>query len=240
MKSAFLIGFLAILSLNSNGQVDLINKVKDNGGGDGSNYRFTTQIDLEATPVRDQGRSGTCWSYATTGFVEAEMMRMGKDPIDISEMFTVRQVYRDKAEKYIRLHGHLNFAQGGALPDVLLVIKKYGAVPQSVYQGLNYGTDINNHGELESVLKGMLDAVMANKNGKLTPVWRQSVESVLDVYLGPYPTEFEFDGKKYTPRTFADKVMGIDPDNYIQITSWTHFDFYDRVQIQVPDNWAWS
>ena len=240
MKSAFLIGFLAILSLNSNGQVDLINKVKDNGGGDGSNYRFTTQIDLEATPVRDQGRSGTCWSYATTGFVEAEMMRMGKDPIDISEMFTVRQVYRDKAEKYIRLHGHLNFAQGGALPDVLYVIKKYGAVPQSVYQGLNYGTDINNHGELESVLKGMLDAVMANKNGKLTPVWRQSVESVLDVYLGPYPTEFEFDGKKYTPRTFADKVMGIDPDNYIQITSWTHFDFYDRVQIQVPDNWAWS
>jgi hypothetical protein len=121
-------------------QVDLINKVKDNGADAPLGYEWETIVDIEATPVKNQGASGTCWSYATTSFVESEMIRMGKEPIDISEMYTVRKVYQDKGEKYVRLHGYLNFAQGGALPDVLYVIKHYGAVPQEVYSGLNYGT----------------------------------------------------------------------------------------------------
>ena len=134
-------------------QVDLINKVSGNGSRDGKSFEFTTIYDLEATPVKDQGRYGTCWSYSATGFLESELVRMGKPAIDLSEMYTVRKVYQDKAEKYVRLHGALNFAQGGACPDLFYVIDRYGAVPESAYAGLNYGTEGNDHDELEAALK---------------------------------------------------------------------------------------
>lgn len=233
---------LALAVLWSTGmfaQDDLINKVKDNGAEE-AGFEFTTIVDLEATPVKNQGRSGTCWSYATTGFVESEMLRMGKDPVDISEMFTVRNVYYDKALKYVRLHGYLNFAQGGALPDVMYVIARYGAMPQVEYEGLDYGTEINNHGELEAVLKSMLDEVIKNKNGSLTPVWQEAIDATLDAYLGEVPEEFEWEGKTYTPRSFADEVLGINPDDYVQLTSFTHHPMNSEVMIQVPDNWAWG
>ena len=230
----------ALLSSQAFAQVDLINKVKDNGADAPLGYEWETIVDIEATPVKNQGASGTCWSYATTSFVESEMMRMGKVPIDLSEMYTVRKVYQDKGEKYIRLHGYLNFAQGGALPDVLYVIKKYGAVPQEVYNGLNYGTEINRHGEMEGTLKGILDAVKANKNGKLSTSWRNAFDATLDAYLGDEPAQFGYNGKTYTPRSFADEVIGIDPDEYVQLTSWTHHPFYEACQIQVPDNWTWG
>ena len=230
----------ALLSSQAFAQVDLINKVKDNGADAPLGYEWETIVDIEATPVKNQGASGTCWSYATTSFVESEMMRMGKTPVDLSEMYTVRKVYQDKGEKYIRLHGYLNFAQGGALPDVLYVIKKYGAVPQEVYNGLNYGTEINRHGEMEGALKGILDAVKDNKNGKLSTSWRTAFDATLDAYLGEEPAQFGYNGKTYTPRSFADEVIGIDPDDYVQLTSWTHHPFYDACQIQVPDNWTWG
>ena len=228
------------VGIQSFAQVDLINKVKDNGADAPLGYEWETVVDIEATPVKNQGASGTCWSYATTSFVESEMIRMGKEPIDISEMFTVRKVYEDKAEKYVRLHGHLNFAQGGALPDVMYVIKHYGAVPQEAYSGLNYGTEINRHGEMEASLKGIVDAVIDNKNGKLSPSWKKGFNGVLDAYLGDDPAQFGYNGKTYTPRSFADDVIGINPDDYVQLTSWTHFPFYEACQIQVPDNWTWG
>jgi bleomycin hydrolase len=230
----------ALLSSQAFAQVDLINKIKDNGADAPLGYEWETIVDIEATPVKNQGASGTCWSYATTSFVESEMMRMGKMPVDLSEMYTVRKVYQDKGEKYIRLHGYLNFAQGGALPDVLYVIKKYGAVPQEVYNGLNYGTEKNRHGEMEGALKGILDAVKDNKNGKLSTSWRNAFDATLDAYLGEEPAQFGYNGKTYTPRSFADEVIGIDPDEYVQLTSWTHHPFYEACQIQVPDNWTWG
>ena len=229
-----------LLSLQAFAQVDLINKIKDNGADAPLGYEWETIVDIEATPVKYQGASGTCWSYATTSFIESEMMRMGKTPIDLSEMYTVRKVYQDKGEKYIRLHGYLNFAQGGALPDVLYVIKKYGAVPQEVYNGLNYGTEINRHGEMEGALKGILDAVKGNKNGKLSTSWRNAFDASLDAYLGEEPAQFGYNGKTYTPRSFADEVIGVNPDDYVQLTSWTHHPFYEACQIQVPDNWTWG
>lgn len=230
----------ALLSSQAIAQVDLINKVKDNGADAPLGYEWETIVDIEATPVKNQGASGTCWSYATTSFVESEMMRMGKEPVDLSEMYTVRKVYQDKGEKYIRLHGYLNFAQGGALPDVLYVIKNYGAVPQEVYNGLNYGTEKNRHGEMEGALKGILDAVKGNKNGKLSTSWRKAFDATLDAYLGEEPAQFGYNGETYTPRSFADEVIGIDPDDYVQLTSWTHHPFYEACQIQVPDNWTWG
>ncbi len=229
-----------IIGFQSFGQVDLINKIKDNGADSPLTYQWETVVDIEATPVKNQGSSGTCWSYATTSFVESEMIRMGKDPIDLSEMFTVRKVYEDKGVKYVRLHGYLNFAQGGALPDVMYVIKHYGAVPQEVYSGLNYGSEINRHGEMEGSLKGILDAVIENKNGKLSTSWKQGFDGVLDAYLGDDPAQFGYNGETYTPRTFADEIVGVDPDDYVQLTSWTHFPFYESCQVQVPDNWTWG
>ena len=239
MKTKTLILSL-IIGFQSFGQVDLINKIKENGADSPLTYEWETVVDIEATPVKNQGSSGTCWSYATTSFVESEMIRMGKEPIDLSEMFTVRKVYEDKGVKYVRLHGYLNFAQGGALPDVMHVIKHYGAVPQEVYSGLNYGSEINRHGEMEGSLKGILDAVIDNKNGKLSTSWKQGFDGVLDAYLGDDPAQFGYNGKTYTPRTFADEVVGVNPDDYVQLTSWTHYPFYESCQVQVPDNWTWG
>ncbi len=221
-------------------QDELINKVKDNGSDAQSGYKFETVIDLEATDVKNQGRSGTCWSYATTSFVESEMIRNGKEPVDLAEMFTVRMVYLDKAEKYVRLHGNLNFGQGGALPDVMYVLKKYGAVPQEVYEGLEYGGKINNHGELEGMLKAQLDMVIKNPNKTLSKSWKKAFNATLDAYLGAYPEKFTWKGKEYTPRTFADQVVGINPDDYVQVTSFTHQPMYEEVVIEVPDNWTWD
>jgi len=143
-------------------QDELINKVKDNGGEEG--YVFETVVNLDATEIKDQGSSGTCWSYCTTSFIESEMIRMGKEPVDIAEMYTVRKTYENKADKYVRLHGHLNFGQGGALLDALHVIKYYRAVPQTNYEGLEIGFDRNKHSEMETALKGIVDAVIKNKN----------------------------------------------------------------------------
>lgn len=231
---------LSLASFLAMGQDNLVNQAQGNGEG-GPGYEFETIIDIEATEVKNQASSGTCWSYATSSFVESEMIRMGKDPVDLSEMFTVRQVYIDKAEKYVRLHGYLNFAQGGALPDVMYVIDKYGAVPQSVYAGLEYGTDRNEHSELEAALKGIVDAVIKNKNNSgITPVWKEAFTAYLDAYLGAFPEEFEYNGKTYTPRSFADDVVGVNPSEYVQLTSWTHHPFNTEVQIQVQDNWTWG
>lgn len=238
-KSVFFI--LTAMSSSLVAQDDLVRKVDAQGKDvNERGYQFTNQVDLSVLPVKNQASSATCWSYATTSFIESEMVRMGKDPVDLSEMFTVRMVYNDKAHRFVRLQGHLNFAQGGALPDVLYVLKKYGAVPYSSYRGLEYGEEINKHSELESVMKNMLDAVVKNPNGRLSTAWKAAVSSTLDAYLGNYPSTFTYKNQEYTPRSFADKVVGVSPDDYVQITSFTHESNYDEIFIEVPDNWAWS
>lgn len=221
-------------------QVDLINKVAQNGGDEIPQFEFTTVYDIEATSVKNQARSGTCWSYSSTSFIESEMIRMGRDPIDISEMYTVRKTYQDKADRYVRLHGKLNFSQGGALLDVLYVIKHYGAVPQSAYEGLNYGTDNNDHNEMEAALKGIVDAVVNKNSGTITTAWKRALDGVLDAYLGEEPATFDYQGKSYSPKSFADEVIGIDVDDYIQLTSFTHKPFNAYYAILVPDNWNWD
>ncbi len=239
-KSIGIAAFCLFTTSSIFAQDDLIKKVENQGKEGSTGFKFTPIIDLEATPVKNQGSSGTCWSYATTGFVESEMLRMGKEPVDLSEMFTVRMTYLEKAEKYVRLHGNLNFAQGGASPDVLHVIKKYGAVPQDAYQGLNYGTDVNDHAEVESVLKSILDAVLKSGTQKITNNWKTSIEATLDSYFGKYPAEFTYKGKTYTPRTFADQVVGVNADDYVQLTSFIYQPMYKPVFVEVPDNWLWA
>ncbi|MBV6654243.1 MAG: aminopeptidase [Mameliella sp.] len=230
-----------LLSLPMVAQVELINKVKDNQSENAkAGFQWTSVVDLERTSVKNQGASGTCWSYSSNSFLESEMIRMGKTPVDLAEMFTVRNTYEDKADRYVRMHGNLNFGQGGALPDVIDMYGKYGAVPQSAYAGLNYGYDYNRHGEMEAMLKGMLDAVIANKNKRLSPVWKEAYNKVLDVYLGEHPESFEYEGKTYTPQSFAEEVVGVKANDYVQVTSWTHHNLYEPCVILVPDNWTYG
>ena len=198
-------------------------------------FKMITQV--ETTPVKSQGRSGTCWAFATTSFVETELLRLGFDEIDLSEMFTVRYKLFPMAEKYIRYHGTSNFGEGGQAHDLLDVISKYGFVPEENYTGKNIGLDIHNHGEMTAVLTGMLDGILKKKSGKLTNKWESAIESVLDLYLGTPPTTFSYDGKDYTPKSFV-KETGFDPANYVEITSYTDVPFYETTILPIPDNWS--
>jgi bleomycin hydrolase len=215
-------------------------KAQDGKTDEKEGYKFETIVDLPVTSVKDQYRSGTCWSFSGISFLESEMMRLGKDSVDISEMFIVRHCYADKAEKYVRLHGNLNFGAGGAFHDVLYVLKNYGAVPESVYGGLEYGEEKHVHGEMNEVLKNYVDGVIENKNKKLSTAWDKGFSGILDAYMRKLPKEFEYNGKKYSPLEFADQVIGLDIDDYIEVSSFTHHSFHEPFILEVPDNWLWG
>ncbi len=200
---------------------------------------FTTVKDARITSIKNQANSGTCWAYSGQSFLEDELIRTGKGDYDLSEMFVVSHSYRDKGRKYVRLHGKLNFAQGGSFYDVLYVLKSYGAVPRSVLPGLNYGTTKNQHGEMEAGLKGFLDAIITNPNGKLSTAWYPAFESIIDQYLGKLPEEFTFKGKKYTPKSYA-QALGLNADDYVSLTSFTHHPFYSKFALEIEDNWRWA
>ena len=203
-------------------------------------YQFTAVKEIPCTPVKDQYRSGTCWSFSGLGFIESEMLRMGKPTVDLAEMFVVYHSYADKATKYVRLHGSLNFGAGGAFHDVTNVIRKYGIVPEEFYKGLNYGEEKHVHGELDRILLDNVKAVVDNPNKKLTTAWHDAFDSNLDSYLGKLPEKFQYQGKEYTPQSFATDYIGLNMDDYVEITSFTHHPFYSKFIIEVPDNWSWN
>ena len=202
-----------------------------------SGYKFKNVKEIKNTPVENQQATGTCWSFATTSFIESELIRMGKESLDLSEMYFVRYAYLDKADNYIRLHGSANFGQGGQAHDVINVVKKYGFVPEDVYKGLNYGSEIHDHSELEPVLKGFLDGLI--KNSKLSQVWEKAYTAILDIYLGAEVGSFDYKGKSYTPAEFS-RNMNFDPDNYIELTSYNHAPFYSEFILEIPDNWSFD
>ena len=202
-------------------------------------FVFTDIVTIPTTSVKDQNKSGTCWCFAGTSMFEDEILRKGGKPLDLSEMFTVRQCYLDKADRYVRMYGGTNFAAGGSILDVPYVWKKYGAVPESAYSGLNYGEEKHVHGELDAVLKAYLDAVIRKPNKRLSTSWRKGVEGILDAYLGEVPATFTVDGKEYTPVTYA-ASLGLDADDYVALTSFTHHPFYEPMVLEVADNWLWA
>jgi len=203
-------------------------------------YQFEDIKRLPTTSVKDQNRSGTCWSFSALSFLESELMRMGKDKMDLSEMFVVKHCYADKAKKHVRLHGNLNFAGGGAFHDVTYVLKEYGMVPEKVFPGLDYGEDNHVHGEMDHALKEYINAIIDKRNSRLSTAWFEGYKGILDAYLGEDPGTFTYEGKEYSPRTFADEYLELDPDNYIELTSYTHQPFYSKFPLLVPDNWLWD
>ena len=205
-------------------------------------YTFTIVKEVKATPVKNQARSGTCWSYSTLSFFESELLRKGKPEFDLSEMWIVRHTYPAKAEKFMRLHGNLNLAPGGSFEDVLWVMRNFGIVPQNIYQGLNYGEDKNVHAELDAVTRAYADAIL--KTAERTPTglttgWMNGFEGILDAYLGKRPEKFNYNGKEYTPKTFM-QSLDLNMDDYVPITSFTHHPFYKSFVLEIPDNWIWG
>ncbi len=200
-------------------------------------YTFTRIRELAATSVKDQSASGTCWSFATTSFLESEILRLTKDTLDLSEMYFVRKCYEEKADHYIRFHGTGNFGEGGQAHDVLNVVHEYGMVNNTDYTGLANGQIKPDHSELEAMLKAMLDVLVKNPAGKLSPGWRTAFNAVLDVYLGKLPENMSWKGQPVSPSEFRD-INSINANDYIEITSYLHHPFYSKFILEIPDNWA--
>ena len=203
-------------------------------------YVFTIEKEVARTPVKDQYRTGTCWIFATFSFLESELLRMGKGEIDLSEMFIARHTYPHKALNYVRLHGKATFGSGGQSHDVLDQMRRYGIVPESAYGGQNIDERRHNHGEMSAVLKGMLDGVLKKWGTRLTPRWPEAFAAVLDVYFGKPPQSFNHEGQTFTPRTFLSDHLGLNLDDYIEITSYSHHSFYQQIRLEVPDNWTYN
>lgn len=200
-----------------------------------SNYKFTIVKDNGATSVKNQFHSGTCWCFSTQSFLESELMRMGKGTYNLSQMFVVHQMYMLKAQHYMRYQGHTNFGDGGEPHDVINALRLYGVVPESAYSGLPASMEKPELEELDNVLHAMLDAMLKLPEGHLDPNWMAAYQGALDGYMGKVPTEFTYEGKTYTPQSFA-KSLGLNPDDYVEITSFTHHPFYSKFILEVPDN----
>ncbi|MFK7749399.1 MAG: C1 family peptidase [Kordia sp.] len=200
-------------------------------------YEFKTTVDLEATPVISQGRTGTCWSFSASSFLESEIIRLTGKQIDISEMFNVRNTYPTKAWNYVMRQGKAQFSEGGLAHDVMNAVKANGLVPNSAYTGLQALQSNHNHAEMVSVLKAMLNAYIKNPGKKLSKNWKPAIESVLDIYLGKRTESFKFEGKTYTPQSFL-AMTKLNPDDYVTITSFTHQPYYESFVLNIPDNFS--
>ena len=234
MKKLMTIVVLMALTMSASAQTDTVQSTKDTVEG----FVFTTVDSVGITSVKDQNRSGTCWAFSTLGFFESEVLRIQGKEVDFAEMFVVSKTMLDRATYCVRLYNEPRFAAGGSAYDVLYCMGHYGLVPQEAMPGIRYGwTDADTlpvHTELDKVAAGYLNGLKGLK--KLSPVWREGLQSIYDTYLGPCPESFVYEGKTYTPREWV-KSLGLNPDDYVSLTSYTHHPFYERFALEVPDNW---
>ena len=203
-------------------------------------YVFKIEKEVKRTPVKNQYWTGTCWCFSTISYLESEMLRLGKEELDLSEMFVVRNTYPRKAVNYVRLHGNANHSQGGQSHDVLEQIRRSGIVPEAVYPGLNIAEERHNHGEMVSVLQGVLDGILKREGTRVTPRWLEAYEAVLDAYLGMVPQSFVYKGATYTPKSFADDYLQFKYDDYVELTSYDLYPFYQKCRLEIPDNWTYD
>lgn len=217
-------------------QEDLIKKIINNKSNN-TNFQFTLVKQLDNTTVKQQGSSGTCWSYAGNSFLESEIYKKHKRVLDIAEIYTARKTYEEKAKNYVMMDGFLNYGDGGSLHDVINMYKKYGIMPQEAYTGLINGAVKNNFKEMQIELKNNLDKIIAKK-APINTNWTINFSSILDKYLGKVPETFIYNGKEYTSKTFAEEIVDLDPDDYIEITSFKDYEYYKQFYPPLPDNWS--
>lgn len=227
MKKTLLIGALGLMTLSALAQEEK----KEEG------FVFTTVKENPITSVKNQNRSSTCWSFSGLGFLESELLRLGKGEYDLSEMFVVHKTMEDRAVNYVRYHGDNSFSPGGSFYDVMYCMKHYGLIPESLMPaGVMYGDTLPVHNELDAVAGAYAGAIAKGKFSKLTPVWKNGLTGIYDAYLGKCPEKFTYKGKEYTPMTFA-QSLGLNPDDYVSLTSYTHHPFYSKFVIEIQDNW---
>lgn len=200
----------------------------------GQGYQFAEVIRLPATPVKNQASSGTCWCFATVSFMESELLRTGKGVYDLSEMFLVRRKYMNQLQDHYLRRGKGNIGQGSLSHTAINAFLQAGIVPEEVYTGINYDSERHNHGELAEYLKGIADVAVKLKHR--SPEYNQLLKHLFDTYLGKAPEKFTYNGKEYTPETFA-ASLGLKMDDYVELTSFTHHPYYTRFEVEVPDNW---
>ncbi len=234
-KSWLVLGLLSSVSLFA--QDELIKKVINNASLN-SKFEFKEVINLPTTSVKSQGSAGTCWSYSGNSFLETEMIRNGKKPVDLAEIFTARQVYLGKARNFVLFNGNLGLGDGGETHDVLNIFRKNGAMPQQAYTLEDYGKGVVKSSEFQDGFKAILDAYV--KNPSKNPSWVQDVNAYMDEKLGKLPETFVYEGKSYTPKTFAKEVVGIDPADYLEFTNYKDSPYYDKIVLPVPDNWNYD
>lgn len=202
---------------------------------------FTPVKENPITSIKNQSRSGTCWGFSALAFFESELLRTGKGEYDLAESFIVHRTMLDRARQSVRTHGDVSFAQGGSFYDVIYAWKHYGIVPQTAMAapGSLYGDTLYNHNELAATAEAYVKSIAKGTQKKLSPIWNKTLVNLYDNYLGEVPTEFTFKGKKYTPKSFAES-LGLNMDDYVSLTSFTHHPFYETFAIEVPDNWRWA
>lgn len=226
MKKAILLAAAGLLSLNMMAQ----DTPKEEG------FVFTTVKANPITSVKNQNRSSTCWSFSSLGFLESELLRMGKGEYDLSEMFVVHHTMNDRGQNYARYHGDASFSPGGSFYDAIYCLRNYGMVPQEAMPGIMYGDTLPVHNELDAVAEAYMKAIAKGNLTKLSPVWKKGLSAIYDTYLGQCPEKFTYKGKEYTPKTFA-ASLGLNPDDYVSLTSFTHHPFYAQMNIEIQDNW---
>lgn len=197
-------------------------------------YKFETVVNQKVTPVKDQASTGTCWCFATTSFVEAELLRQGKGEYDLSEMFIVRQKYMNQLKDNFLRQGKGNIGQGSITTSWITAFNQVGIVPEEVYTGINYDSKLHNHSEMVEYMTAIAKEAVDMK--KSSPQYEQLINSLFDIYLGKVPEKFTYKGKEYTPKSFAES-LGICTDDYVMLTSFTHKPYYEPFEIEIPDNW---
>ena len=230
MKKLFLMALVALVAVGANAQ----DKKKENP----NKPVFTVVKENKITSIKNQNRSGTCWDYSTLSYFEAEILKKTGKTYDLCESFVANKTYMDRAVQVVRLHGDCQFAQGGSAYDVYYALKNYGICPEDAmpFPGSLYGDSLNNFNEFFSLMSPYVDAVARNKGKKISNQWKVGLQGILDAYLGKCPEEFTYEGKKYTPKSFA-ASLGLNMDDYVSITSFTHRPFYTEFPVEVQDNW---
>ena len=207
---------------------------------------FTVVKENPITSIKNQNRAGTCWCYSSLAFIESELLRMGKGEYDFSEMFIVHNTYLDRADKAVRTHGDVSFAQGGSFYDVIYGMEAFGLVPEAEMRpGVMYGMELSNHNELSAVsdavvaaiAKGKLRSLQVSPDGEM--LWKKAIEAIHDIYLGVRPESFTYEGVEYTPKSFYES-LGLNASDYVSLTSYTHHPFYTSFALEIPDNWRWA
>ena len=203
--------------------------------------KFTVIKENPITSIKDQNQSGTCWAFSSLAFFESELLRLGKGTHDLCESFVVYHTMIDRARAAVRLHGDISFSQGGSFYDVVYCMKNYGMVPQEAMAapGSLYGDTLFNHNELDAVAGAYVRAIAKGNFKKLSPCWINGLYGIYDSYVGELPKEFKKDGKTYTPKSYMEQ-LGLNPDDYVSLTSFTHHPFYTQFPIEVQDNWRWA